>query len=262
MKVFFILNVIVLLLSLSACGNRADEPTNTSADTNTVPNNGIDTEDQPASDDPANSNTNAGNANNENMAEEENNEPATFPELSAMNDAIKHVASTALYALNTAIRQGEMLDAQQSICLRTFDPAFGESLLSIECDQPLFTNDVSIGVTRASFEQSEACQSGMAVNDSSQCVLSATQFNLPVQWTVSDSNSAVQRPLPLSGGAAIQYKVDSNNLRISNLPSALTGSFECEIALNSAQVITSNGTNCTTLMVQFTKEITDLLGSN
>ncbi len=153
--------------------------------------------------------------------------------------------SSTLIDLNTRLRQGETLSDQQETCLGAFDPAVGEQLLAINCEQPLATGDSIIRVDSAAYYNTDTCQTGLAANDTTNCILQSARITVPTEWVIGEESPL---PQPIAG-MEIYYAIDSTNLRIENSDEALTGLFRCDLDLASAQSTASlTGQSCATII--------------
>ncbi len=153
----------------------------------------------------------------------------------------RQVSRTVL-DLNGRLAEGTELTPQQDVCLGAYDPALGEQLLGVSCEQPLATGDVAMYVERASFYDTSACHAAIAEGSSTPCVLQQARINIPTQWIIpelpADSPPGTpQRPQPIAG-MEIYYAIDDTFLRIENTESALTGFFRCDLDLADQQATT------------------------
>jgi len=164
--------------------------------------------------------------------------------LAQLLDGIHQQVGITLVDLNQRLNSGIMLTEQQNQCVGSFDPAIGESLTMISCDQPLATNDIAIYVESASFYASSVCQAGLLNGTGTDCVVRQARITVPTTFTLPDNTSVPQRPQPITG-AEIFYAIDGTLLRVENNPSMLTGVFRCDYNLETAQAVTNNtAANC------------------
>ena len=163
---------------------------------------------------------------------------------------IETLVGRTLLSLNQSINQGQQLSAQQEQCISTFDPALGESLLSIDCQQPLATGDVAIYVKSAAFNPTENCHADVFANQYSSCTVAQAELTVNTLWTqpTGNANQASRRPVPVVG-ASISYAVKPNVMTIENLPAALSGIFSCDFDINTQMTVSGDqAQNCDQLL--------------
>ena len=151
----------------------------------------------------------------------------------------RQVASTLL-DLNARMRDGISLTDQQENCLGSFDPALGEQLLTINCEQPLTSADVSIYVEQASYYDTADCHAALFDGNTNDCILQSARLSIPTQWVVierapDDPGTVPNRPQPIAGVEIFYALNGSTNLRIENNEEAFTGTFQCDIDLVSGE---------------------------
>lgn len=155
---------------------------------------------------------------------------------------IQQQVAITLIDLNTKLRQGETLSAQQENCLGAFDPAFGEQLLSINCEQPLITSPSIIRVESAAYYDTAECQSGLTINNSENCTLQSARLSIPTEWVTPPAGQGTL-PQPIAG-MEIYYAIEGTVLRIESSAAALTGIFSCELDLTTVTFLNSFGQSC------------------
>lgn len=158
-----------------------------------------------------------------------------------INGIAGQVAKTLL-DLNQRVSGGVELTNQQNLCLGTFDPALGEQLLALDCEQPLATGTADVYLQKAAFYDTTACNASLFAGSANDCVLQRARLSIHTQWVVhppaDDSQSeAHQRPQPIAG-SEIYYAIDNTLLRIDNPPDPITGVFRCDVELESTGIIT------------------------
>ena len=164
-----------------------------------------------------------------------------------LNGIQRQVAST-LIDLNTKLRQGETLSQQEDNCLGAFDPAFGEQLLAIDCEQSLVTSPSIIRVERASYYNTAACQTGISANNADDCILQSAILSIPTEWVTPDAgDGATPLPQPIAG-MEIFYAIDNTTLRIESSSAALTGIFRCDLELTTLSATSSTGQSCSNII--------------
>lgn len=151
-----------------------------------------------------------------------------------LNGIDRQVARTLL-DLNARLRDGIELTNQQNICLGTYDPAVGQQLLAITCEQALATGDIPVYVHQAAFYDTADCQAAIFNGATSDCVLQTARISIRTEFITperpADSPDNVpNRPQPVAG-AELYYAINSTNLRLENTEAALTGTFLCDINL-------------------------------
>jgi len=226
--------VAIALLTLSACSSEPESENANLASTTTV-------EENP----PLNPDTNGAaddNPNSESADTPSNDWPIT--------QRLKQLLGRTLIPLNQAISQGQTLTMQQENCIGAFDPALGEALLSIDCEQPLATGNVAIYIAAAGFEPTNGCHADLFASQYGACTLDYAELTVTTLWTQStfDNEQQARRPVPLAG-ASISYAMQSNVMTIENLPAALTGRFNCEFNIDSQLAASGNqAQNCDQLL--------------
>jgi len=153
---------------------------------------------------------------------------------------INNLTGRALLALNQSLSQGEMLTAQQEQCLGTYDPAIGEPLLSIDCEQPLATGEVAIFASVASLIDTPECRGCLIDGNADACDVDQAEFLVRTIFTQPETGL----PQPNSG-ATLSYNIVPDRLIIENLEPALTGTFFCEYELSTGNAVGGDpGGNC------------------
>ncbi|MFK8076386.1 MAG: hypothetical protein AB8B84_07350 [Granulosicoccus sp.] len=177
-----------------------------------------------------------------------NPEPASGSDSERLLKGIQRQVASTLIELNTKLRQGETLSQQEENCLGAFDPAVGEQLLAINCEQSLVTSPSIIRVERASYYNTAACQTGLSTNNSDDCILQSAILSIPTQWITPDAGiGASALPQPIAG-MEIFYTIDNTMLRIESSSAALTGLFQCDLELTTLSVISSVGQSCSNII--------------
>jgi hypothetical protein len=167
-------------------------------------------------------------------------------DLDRLINGVTRQVSRTLLALNQQLREGTRLTAQQETCLGAYDPATGEQLLAIACEQPLATGEVLLYVGEAAFYDTPACHASLFDGNTGQCRLQRATLSLPAEWTVIDGE---KRPVPVYPGSEIAYAIDGNLLHIENAEPALTGLFNCDIDLASGSASAPlSGQSCASIV--------------
>ncbi len=168
---------------------------------------------------------------------------------------MKTLAASYLIELNQALAQGITLSANQEQCLGSFDPAFGEPLLAINCETSQSVFSAPIYASVASLIDTDECrsdlQSATVDNNDTQiasgvnCQIDQAQFTIRTRWLLPEVGpNQPQRPQP-EAGAEISYDIERNLIKIENLPDGLSGQFTCEFdAVTGATTNTGQGGNC------------------
>jgi len=172
--------------------------------------------------------------------------------------------SRTLLDLNAMLTSGAELSEQQDICLGSYDPAFGEQLLAVDCARALATGDIALYVESASFYDTSDCNSDIFDGSTDSCVLQTARVTIPTTWIVpelpADSPPGTRlRPVPI-GGMEIYYAVDNTDLRIENNEAALTGVFRCDLDLSDQQATTViPGQSCADIIKKTADRLDELL---
>lgn len=178
--------------------------------------------------------------------------------LGQMLSRINELAVRSIYSLNQSLSQGEMLTDQQEQCLGSYDPAIGEPVLSINCDQPLATGDVPIFTSVASLVDSAKCRTSLQENKGNACHTSQADLLIRTTFVTPE----VGRPQPRAG-ATLSYNIVKDQLIIENLPQALSGRFLCIYnSRNGHPINNQDGSqvgNCNDQLTRLTTLIDDLL---
>ncbi len=177
-----------------------------------------------------------------------NPSPASGSDSERLLNGIQRQVSSTLIDLNTKLRQGETLSQQEENCLGAFDPAFGEQLLAINCEQSLVTSPSIIRVERASYYNTAACQAGLSANNAEDCILQSAILSIPTEWVTPDTGDGTS-PLPQPiAGMEIFYAIDNTTLRIESSSAALTGIFRCDLELTTLSAASSVGQSCSNII--------------
>lgn len=165
--------------------------------------------------------------------------------LGQLQSRIQSLTGSAIADLNTTLNQGEMLSLQENECVGSFDPALGEPLLTINCEEPLAVNNVLIYLTSALLEDSTACRSDLQNNNADNCVVVKADLTVNTLFVIPPTaQGQPERPIP-KAGAKMSFDAAAGVLSFQNLPAALAGVFMCEYDLNSGDVVSSsNSANC------------------
>ena len=176
--------------------------------------------------------------------------------------SVKLLVSQSLLALNQSLSSGELLSPQQEDCLGSFDPALGQPLLAINCEQPLAISNVPIYAKIAAFNNTTECIADIQNNTASNCSVAIAELTVNTLWTTPPTEPGQpERPQP-EAGAFIQYNIEQHRLAIENLPAALTGVFRCEYDLISGVPTTNNAVaNCETQLARINRLIDSHLTS-
>jgi len=161
--------------------------------------------------------------------------------LGQLQSRIKFLTGRTLIALNQSLSQGEMLSAQQEQCLGTYDPAIGEPLLSIDCDQPLATGEVPIFASVASLQDTPECRASLQNANADDCAIDQAQLSAKPIFTVPETG----RPQLKQAGATLSYNIMQDRLTLENLDPPLSGTFFCEYDLTNGNAVGGDpGGNC------------------
>ncbi len=153
---------------------------------------------------------------------------------------IQQLTARTLIALNRSLSQGEFLTEQQDQCLGAYDPAIGDPLLSIECEQALATGTVPIYMRIASFENTQNCRASLLDANAEACTVDVAALNVNTVWILPEvMPGQPQRPQPIVG-ATIEYNVEPNVVVLENLEQNLSGRFYCEFDATTGEPITSD----------------------
>ena len=217
-----------------------DDPTDTDTDTDTDTGTDTDTENPPTSGlDMLVPNVAAGS------------------DLERLITGIKRQVSMTLLDLNQRISQGEKLTDQQETCLGAFDPAVGEQLLAINCEQALATGDVSVYVEEAAFYDTKDCQASIFNGNTDNCQLQSTGISLPDLFRVPDGE---RRPVLAYAGSNLSYALTDTMLHIESSELALAGVFKCDIDLASGSSSTPLvGTSCASIITSTADHLDDVV---
>jgi len=257
MKVFALNTLLLgaaLVLSLSACSSSSDPvPADTDV-TPTAP--GEQQSDQPGQNPGENPGQNPGQ-----NPEDNPNEPVIVPpdveppidnpdpgpgesqdpdilvpsviegsDLERLITGISQQASRTILDLAQRLSEGTLTE-QQNDCLGPYDPAQGETLLSISCNRALATGDVALYVGEAAFYDTDACNASVFDGSTADCQLQKASITVRTEWIFPGPS---QPPQPIAG-MEIYYAIDNTILRIENTADMLTGAFRCDIELSNGQ---------------------------
>ncbi len=237
-----LLGTFLLSILLSACSSEPASDNTNLASTTTIeqPTDAIGTADD---------DTNSGDGDASNNSNDAN--PAdNISDDSVISSQIKTLVGRTLIDLNQSINQGQQLSEQQENCIGAFDPALGESLLSIDCDQALATGNVAIYMQTAAFDDTEVCHADVMANQTSDCNVAYAKFDVNTLWVnpAQTNGQSSGRPIPMVG-ATLSYRMQPNILTIENLPAALGGVFSCDFDINNELSFMSEPTqNCDQLL--------------
>lgn len=148
---------------------------------------------------------------------------------------IDRQVSRTLLDLNSRLSQGTGLTPQQNACLGSFDPAQGEQLLAIDCEQPLATGDVAAYVGVASYYDTAACQASVSNGNTANCQLRQATVSLRTQWLVQPMGP----PRVAYEGSELAYAMEGTLLQIENTETDPLGAFNCSIDLSNGSESTS-----------------------
>ena len=151
-------------------------------------------------------------------------------------NSLTAVVGNTVVDLNRRLSSGIELTPQQNDCLGTFDPAFGESLLAVDCVRALATGGVRIYVAKGAFYSTNACRSSIAEERIDNCIVRLAAVSIRNDF---NEPTTPARPQPLPGtGVEIEYRIEENVLRIMSDEDALRGRFSCTIGAGSGDVTT------------------------
>jgi len=151
-------------------------------------------------------------------------------------NSLTAVVGNTVVDLNRRLSSGIELTPQQNDCLGTFDPAFGESLLAVDCVRALATGGVRIYVAKGAFYSTNACRSSIAEERIDNCIVRLAAVSIRNDF---NEPTPPARPQPLPGtGVEIEYRIEENVLRIMSDEDALRGRFSCTIGAGSGDVTT------------------------
>jgi len=151
-------------------------------------------------------------------------------------NSLTAVVGNTVVDLNRRLSSGIELTPQQNDCLGTFDPAFGESLLAVDCVRALATGGVRIYVAKGAFYSTNACRSSIAEERIDNCIVRLAAMSIRNDFD-EPTPPALPRPLP-GTGVEIEYRIEENVLRVTSDEDALRGRFSCTIGAGSGDVTT------------------------
>ncbi len=263
MKVFALNSLLLsaaVVVSLGACSS-SSEPVPADANTDGTPS--VPNEQQ---------NDQPDQTPDENTGENQNPEPVgpndpdiLVPSLVEGSDidrlinGISRQASRTIIDLSQRLSEGAELTEQQNDCLGTYDPAVGETLLSISCEPALATGDIPLYVGETAFYDTEACNASLFSGSSADCQLQRASISILTDWITPEPPQ--RRPQPIAG-MEIYYAIDNTILRIENTEDMLTGAFRCDIELSSGQASSPlTGQSCDDIIMTAADRIETLLGN-
>ncbi len=200
---------------------------------------------------------------------ESNDPPLLIPmvdensNLARLIDGIGWQIELTLVDLNQRLSSGVTLSEQQNICLGDFNPALGEALTMIDCEQALVTGNSPNRVESASFFDTSLCRSSLSNGNAIDCVIRQARISVPTTFVIPDTpdNTDVfvpERPQPVAG-AEIFYAIEGTRLRIENNPSMLTGIFRCDYDLETGAASgDAGGANCDNIVSNIADRFEDL----
>lgn len=239
---FFAAATILFLASLiSACSSGSSSDPEAPASTNTVPTDNPVTDqgtantesDNISEDDPSTTgetDQQDGQDGTDTQEPEDTTQTSIDPnsDFGQLQNRIQLLTGRTLIALNRKLNQGELLSDQENNCLGTYDPALGEPLLAIDCEQPLATSNVPIFMGVAAFEDTANCQSSLQNETADECVVDRATLQINTLFVTQDTGT----PQP-EVGASVAYNIEQGLLTINNLPDALSGIFACQFDITT-----------------------------
>ncbi len=155
---------------------------------------------------------------------------------------IQSLSAQALVTLNQTLRQGEALTDQQTTCIGDFEPALGNALLELACDQPYAATAVPIYVSSVRTSESNECAMGMLNDEFAKCELVVATLELPLLWS-STENSAdsftPERPQP-TDPVQITFNGEDNRLTLENPPGGITIPVHCDYDTTTGLALASS----------------------
>lgn len=146
------------------------------------------------------------------------------------------VVGNTLLDLNRLLAGGMDLTPQQNDCLGSFDPAFGEFLLDVDCVRALATDGVAIYVKRGAFFPTDACKASIMDARIDNCIVQIAEVSIRDDFS---EPTPPARPQPLPGtGVEIEYRIDDADVMlIKSNDDALTGAYSCVIDTGTTGVL-------------------------
>ena len=176
-------------------------------------------------------------------------------DLDRLINGVNRQASRTILDLVQRLSEGTLTD-QQNDCLGAYDPAVGEALLSISCEQALATGDVALYVGEAAFYDTQACRASVFEGNSAECQLQRASVTIRTEWIVP-GNGLPPQPIP---GMQINYALDGTSLRVENTVDMLSGAFRCDIELSTGQSQPAlGGQSCADIIASAANRIETLL---
>ena len=201
------------------------DQTDTSDQTDTADNAPVGTSGDDVGDDPAE---------NEPVGQTDNTVAMLIPvvqdgsDLERLIGFISQQTFRSLIDLNSRLAEGTLTE-QQDECLGAFDPAAGEQLLAMDCEQPLATGDVALFVGEAAVYDTDECHASLFDGSTDGCQLQYASILAPALFEIPETGGL---PMPTFSGAQINYAIDGTLLTIESLEDAPTGLFKCDIDLS------------------------------
>ena len=161
--------------------------------------------------------------------------------------ALERLGAHALVALARKLETGAPLSGAERVCLSAYDPALGEPLAALDCDEPLAIGDSPVALRAVRMRTDASClatlgdTSRSAADVVAGCDRQSAELRLVTEWVPPPSTAAVDdfegRPRPLTG-ASFRYTHDGGTptLVATNLTTRLDGDFTCTADVASGTI--------------------------
>ncbi len=181
-------------------------------------------------------------------------------DLDRLINGVSRQASRTIIDLSQRLSEGTELTEQQNDCLGAYDPAVGETLLSISCESALATSNEYLYVGEAAFYDTDSCYASLFNGSTADCQLQRASITiLRTEWITPEPPQ--RRPQPIVG-MEIYYAIDNTILRVENSEAMLTGAFRCDIELSDGQASSPlTGQSCDDIVKTAADRIETLLAN-
>ncbi|MBX2883106.1 MAG: hypothetical protein KTR32_24345 [Granulosicoccus sp.] len=176
------------------------------------------------------------------------NPPTDSTPIDLLLTEIRLAAAMPVLVLNDKLSSGQTLTEQEQSCIENLNIASGEQLKSVNCETPWVAADTILSVTSATFENTSQCDESLSLGSVEGCALQATEMGFRLEWVVTTTEPEPNGPIgslqPVAG-TLISYNNENSGTVTLNEASPVTGTFNCEIDIGSASLLTDQSRgNC------------------
>jgi len=184
-------------------------------------------------------------------------------------EEIRLMAGAGVIQISDKLAGGIQLESNEEICLGSYDPAVGETLTELRCDERMLVGNSILQLQSASFNPTMECGQSISVAQLHDCQLQFAEMVIPIQWVVpaeapkllqaeasatASDNQATNawqesqfRIANISPIAGIKFdfdRLERDQLTLTST-SNITGSFDCVIEISTAGLLSSQSSgNC------------------